>query len=221
MDSPGATVQGGRMSTSTNDNHTDSHTDSHTDTRTDTHIVSRHPAQPVDLARRNDHERRIRRAIDRRSFAVVSTVSAAGHPHAAGVVYANDGLDLYVSTHRTSRKARNVDATGRAAVVVPVRTLPVGPAFEVHFQATARLLDNDDPRVVELVERGVLSAITKHGELDEPASCIVEIRPTGRMHTYGIGVSALAVARDPMHVGAGMVDLRGGDFSDPRNRPAR
>jgi len=29
----------------------------------------------------------------------------------------------------------------------------------------------------------------------------------GPVHTYGIGVSALAVARDPLHVGARSIDL--------------
>lgn len=165
---------------------------------------------PVDL------ERRVRRAIDRRSFAVVSTVSAAGHPHAAGVLYANDGLALYVSTHRSSRKARNVAATGRAAIVVPVRKLPVGPAFEIQFQASAQVLDNDDPRIRDLVDRGVLKPITRHGELDEPDGCFLAITPTGRVHTYGIGVSTLAVARDPLHVGAGMIDLDGRELTEAR-----
>jgi hypothetical protein len=211
MDSPKEFVHGGRMST----------TESQPTHTVPTHTVADRPVTRRASGARADHERRIRSAIDARSFAVVSTVSAAGHPHAAGVVYANDGLDLYISTHRTSRKARNVAANGRAAIVVPVRRLPIGPAFEIHYQATARLLANDDPQVTALVERGVLAAITKHGELDEPDSCVVEIRPTGRLHTYGLGVSPLAVARDPLHVGAGMVDLDSEQFTDPRIRPPR
>ena len=185
--------------------------------------ITQHTSAPSPLAAPAalDLERRIRRAIDRRSFAIVSTVSAAGHPHAAGVVYANDGLDLYVSTLRSSRKGRNVAANGRAAVVVPVRKLPIGPAFEVHFQAAATVFAVDDVTILELAGRGVLDDITKHGELDEPDSCIVRLRPTGRIHTYGIGVSVVAVARDPLHVGAGRLDLRTADSADPRARPSR
>jgi len=170
---------------------------------------------------RRDHEQRIRRAVDRRSFAVVSTVSAAGHPHAAGVLYANDGLTLYVSTLRSSRKGRNAAANGRAAVVIPVRKLPIGPAFEVHFQANATVLAVDDQRTVELLDRGVLAPITGHGELDEPDMCFLELRPVGRVHSYGIGAPILSVARDPLHVGAGMIDLRGDEFTDPRQKPSR
>lgn len=168
-----------------------------------------------------EHGRRIRRVVDRRSFAVVSTVSSAGYPHAAGVLYANDGLTLYVSTLRSSRKGRNVAANGRAAVVIPVRKVPVGPAFEVHFQAAATVLSVDEPRTVDLLRRGVLAPITGHGELDEPEICFIELRPTGRVHSYGIGAPLLRVARDPLHVGAGMIDLRNGEFTDPRARPSR
>lgn len=145
---------------------------------------------------------RIGHELAKRSFAVVSTVSAAGHPHAAGVLYAADGLTLYVNTLRTSRKARNIEATGSAAVVVPVRKLPIGPPFTIQFQASAELLALDDDEVVALARSGVLKSITSHGELDEPLGCFLRLRPIETIHTYGIGVSTWALARDPVHVGA-------------------
>ena len=161
-------------------------------------------SQPTDPIDPNDpeHRRRVERAIAGRSFAVLSTVSDAGFPHAAGVVYAADGTDLYVSTMRSSRKARNIAADDRVAVVIPVRRLPIGPPFNVQFQGRASVLDVDDPDITRLVAAGTLSGITKHGELDEPDGCFLRIRPTATVHTYGLGVSALAVARDPLHVGA-------------------
>jgi hypothetical protein len=114
-----------------------------------------------------------------------------------------------------------VAANGRAAVVVPVRKLPLGPAFEVHFQAAATVLAVDDPRTVDLLRRGVLAPVTGHGELDEPDICFLELRPTGRIHSYGLGAPLLSVARDPLHVGSGMIDLHGDEFTDPRQRPSR
>jgi general stress protein 26 len=150
---------------------------------------------------------RIRRTLAKQSFAVVSTVSDAGYPHAAGVVYCADGLSMYVHTMRSSRKARNVATGGRAGVVVPVRKLPVGPPFNVQFQADAEIVEMDAPEIVDLVGRGVLKRITGHGELDEPDGCFIRLRPRRRMHSYGIGVSTLALARDPLHVGARTVEL--------------
>lgn len=163
---------------------------------------------------RGDQLRQRRRIVDllaAKSFATLATVSSDGFPHAAGVLYAvgacrTDGdatdVTLYVNTMRSSRKARNVEATGRAGVVVPVRKLPVGPPFSIQFQARAQIVSTTDSEILQLVEAGRLAAITSHGELDEPDGCFIRIRLCGRIHTYGIGVSALALARDPLHVGS-------------------
>ena len=154
-----------------------------------------------------DQAARVRKAVASRSFATISTVSEAGFPHAAGVIYVPIGGELYVHTMRTSRKARNVAANERVGVVIPVRKLPVGPPFTVQFQARAELVAMDDDEIVRHVESGALKKITGHGELDEPDGCFLRIRPAGTVHTYGIGVSALAVAKDPLHAGARSVRL--------------
>lgn len=150
---------------------------------------------------------RTMRAIRRRSFAVLSTVSSAGFPHAAGVSYCAVGSTIYVNTHRSSRKARNVSAEERVALVIPVRRIPVGPPFTVQLQGRAGLVALDDPEIAALVAAGELRGITRHGELAEPDGCFLRIVPIGRIHTYGIGVSALAVARDPLHVGARHIEF--------------
>ncbi len=147
------------------------------------------------------------RALSKRSFAVLSTVSHAGFPHAAGVVYDTVDTTLYVHTLRSSRKARNVAGYDRVAVVVPVRRVPVGPPFSIQFQGRARVVAMDDPEILRLVEAGRLPSTTKHGALDEPDGCFLRIEPVGVLHTYGLGVSVMAVARDPLHVGAGSVRL--------------
>ena len=175
------------------------------DTLTTTHLP---PSTLADAEGDAAQRQRTLRAIQRRSFAVLSTVSPAGFPHAAGVAYCAVGSTLYVSTERGSRKARNVAADERVALVVPVRRLPVGPPFTVQLQARATVLAVDDAEIVDLVAAGALRRITGHGELDLPDGCFLRIVPNGPVHTYGIGVSALAVARDPLHVGPRSVDLR-------------
>lgn len=160
--------------------------------------------QPDDAAQ----QARTLRAIRSRSFAMLSTVSSAGFPHAAGVSYAAIDSTIYVNTERSSRKARNVAADERVALVIPVRRLPIGPPFTVQLQGRATLLAVDDPEITEHLAGGRLKAVTSHGELEEPDGCFLRIVPNGRVHTYGIGVSALALARDPLHVGARSTDLR-------------
>lgn len=150
---------------------------------------------------------RIVKAIKSRYFCMLSTVSPAGKPHAAGVIYNAVGTTLYVHTMRSSRKARNVAASGSAGVVIPVRKLPVGPPFTVQFQAHADLLDMDDPAIVDLLDAGRLKRISGHGALDEPDGCFLRISPRRVVHTYGIGVSTLGLIRDPLHAGQRSVAL--------------
>ena len=158
---------------------------------------------PQDTAQR----RRIERVIRRRSFAVLSTTSGRGVPHAAGVGYAAVGPVLYVHTMRSSRKALNVAATGQAAMVVPARALPGGPPFTIHFQATASVVAMDDPSIAGLIAEGRLRSITGHGALDAPDGCFLRIEPTGRIHSYGIGVPTLQLLRDPLNAGSRSIDV--------------
>jgi hypothetical protein len=151
--------------------------------------------------------RRVTKEIEKRSFLTLATTSPKGRPHAAGVIYETVDGALYVHTMRGSRKGRNIAANGYVGVVIPARKIPVGPPFNIQFQATAEILDMDDPRIVALLEDGKLKSIAGHGALEEPDGSFLKITPTGRIHSYGIGVSLLGVIRDPLHAGARSVEL--------------
>jgi general stress protein 26 len=146
----------------------------------------------------------VKKVVGRRSFCLLSTVSANDRPHAAGLIYVPVGTTLYVNTFRGSRKARNIATNPHVGVVVPVRRMPIGPPSAVQYQATAEILDREDPHVVELMKAGTLKAITSHGELDNPDACFLRITPSGRIHTYGLGMPLLKLIRDPLN-GAGVV----------------
>jgi hypothetical protein len=144
--------------------------------------------------------------LDRRTYAVLATSSPAGWPHTAGVLYQLVGHQLYASTLRSSRKARNLAANPRAAVTVPVRRMPVGPPSAVQFQAEVEILDLDDPDLRRLVEAGKLKKVTGHGELELPGGCFLRITPRPRLNTYGLGMSLLQLMRDPINA-AGYTQL--------------
>jgi len=167
-----------------------------------------HPTPSPSTIHRPDPDR-VHRAIEKRSFATLSTASAAGRPHVAGVLF--DAVDdvLYINTLRTSRKARNVLANPRVAVVVPIRRLPVGPPSTVQFQAKATVLALDDPQIQELVADGHLGSITGHGELEMADGCFLRIPVPDRLVTYGLGMPLRQLITDPMHAG-GLVDTEVG-----------
>lgn len=149
---------------------------------------------------------RVRKTIAGRSFCTMATVSSAGRPHVAGVIYALVDDRLYVSTIATSRKARNVADCPHVGVVIPVRRLPVGaPPSAIQFQARASLLPRDDHEIVALASDGRLDAITGHGELDLADGCFIRIDLPRRLHTYGLGMSLRELARDPLGGGGSVM----------------
>ena len=152
----------------------------------------------------------VRRAIERRSVATLATVSAAGRPHAATVIYQLVDDAVYVSTSRDSLKARNVADRGLAAMTIAVRRLPVGPPASIQFQSTAAVLTSDDPEIVRLASEGRLRRVTSHGELDLPDGCFLRLTLPARVHTYALGMSLWRVMRNPLDA-AGEVDLRRAD----------
>ncbi len=140
---------------------------------------------------------------------MLATVSPAGRPHVAAAIYEHVAGRLYISTISTSRKARNVADESHVALVIPVRRLPVGaPPSTIQFQATAALLAVDSDEIVALSSDGRLGAITGHGELELPDSCMIRIDLPQRIHTYGLGLSLWELARNPLG-GSGEVVLDG------------
>jgi general stress protein 26 len=139
----------------------------------------------------------VRRAITRSFFCTLATSSATNRPHVVGVIYAAADGVLYVNTSESSTKARNVRATGRAAVCIPVRRYPFGPPFCVQFQGAAELRAAQDPHILELIHDGRLKAITSHGEQDLPGTCFIQVTPSRRVSTYGLGVPLRRLLRDP------------------------
>jgi len=150
--------------------------------------------------------KRVRKALDKRSFAILATTSPAGRPHAAAVLYELVDRVLYVNTLRASRKARNVAGNRYVAVSVPIRRLPVGPPSTIQFQGEAEVLDASGSEIRGLVADGLLKSITSHGELDNPAGCFLRILIGPRLITYGLGMSIPKLIGDPLHAG-GLVEL--------------
>jgi Pyridoxamine 5'-phosphate oxidase len=149
----------------------------------------------------------IRRAIERRSVATLATVSTSGRPHAATVLYQCVDDAVFVSTHRNSRKARNVADHGVAAMTIAVRRLPVGPPASIQFQSAATVLANDDSEIVRLAEVGRLDKITAHGELNLVEVCFLRVALPSRVSTYALGMSLWKAMRNPLDA-AGEVDVR-------------
>lgn len=152
-----------------------------------------------------DKERQARviaKALRKKTFATLATVSPKGRSHSAGVVY--DFVDgaLWIHTMRDGRKGRNIAHNRHVGVCVPYRRLPVGPPYTLHFQGTAELVPLDDPVAVRHYEAGRLDSISGHGAMEMDGACFVRVTPTGTIHSFGPGVPVLDLARDPLGAGS-------------------
>jgi hypothetical protein len=144
----------------------------------------------------------IAKALRKKTFATLATVSPKGRSHSAGVVY--DFVDgaLWIHTMRDGRKGRNLAHNRYVGICVPYRRLPVGPPFTLHFQGVAELIPLDNPEAVRLYEAGRLDSISGHGAMEMDGACFVRITPTGMIHSFGPGVPVLDLARNPLETGA-------------------
>jgi hypothetical protein len=146
--------------------------------------------------------RRIARALRRKTFATLATVSPKGRSHSAGVVYDFVDGTLWIHTMRDSRKGRNIAHNRHVGVSVPYRRLPVGPPYTLHFQGLAELVPLDDPTAIAHHEAGRLGSISGHGAMTMDGACFVRIHPTGTIHSFGAGVPILDLIRNPIETGA-------------------
>ncbi len=154
-------------------------------------------------------ERKVLKAIAKKTFCTLATTSPAGRSHAAGVVYeAVDGT-LWIHSLRSSRKVRSIEANRHVGVCIPFRKLPMGPPYTIHFQATARVVSMDAAEVGALLAVGKLRAISGHGALEMADGCFIAIEPKGTIHSFGPGARVIDLIRDPLNTGARSFALEG------------
>ena len=138
------------------------------------------------------------RAIERRSFAILSYATPAQDPRSSGVLYKVLGRTILVAVGGESWKAKHIAASGRVAVTVPVRRggvlsllAPIPPAT-ISFHGTATVYAASSPSAVPLVDAfGPMLPPDKRW-----AMSIIEIVPEGKFVTYAIGIP-LRLMRDP------------------------
>lgn len=80
----------------------------------------------------------------------LATVSGSGDPHVVPIWFERDGERLLVHTQAESRKARNINATGKFALTVDVDTMPYKG---VTVTGPARVVGNDEIDSIALARR--------------------------------------------------------------------
>ena len=89
---------------------------------------------------------RLRSLLARRCIAALSTLEPDGSPHLAAVWYALEGDDLLVASSKRTRKARNVAARPKAALMVDLRQ--TGTERGVTAIGSAQLIEGAESRAI-------------------------------------------------------------------------
>ncbi|GAB4309319.1 MAG: hypothetical protein Kow0069_08470 [Promethearchaeota archaeon] len=145
----------------------------------------------------------VERKLRQKTFGVLTTLGTNGFPHATGIIYAvgppGEEFCAYFLTYRRYQKVHNVEANPRAALLVPFphHVLRFVPSSCVSFQGTVDVLDVDDPvgRAAFSGNRILAMNLEQVGAMAEP--CFLRLRPTGRVHVYGLGISAWELKKNP------------------------
>jgi hypothetical protein len=157
-------------------------------------IAAHKPASPAPAGPTLTPEQ-VWRELGKASFAVVSYVTPARKPRSSGVLCAAVDQRLYLVVAPDSWKARHIATGDEVAVTVPIRrggvlTLiaPIPPAtVSFHAAATVHPAGSVD-------RASVPKKLAKLLPKDASTGCLIELVPTGRFLTYGIGVSLLGMA---------------------------
>jgi hypothetical protein len=157
------------------------------------------------------------RHLRQQNFAVLSTVDAAGRPHAAGVNYGvsrpGSDLALYVMTRRHLQKARDVAQNPNVALVVPLprRFLRFLPPATIQLRGQAKILDGTDGEGTDVFRhfwmgRRILAAYEQSRRRGETRICFLKIVPDPVIHTYMVGLGAWEL-RKRMEAGAAKIAI--------------
>ena len=148
--------------------------------------------------------------VGKNLFAVLGTVTGKGEAQTVGIVYILRDQNLYVSTERTSWKARHIEQNPNVSMTVAIpKRIPFMPwikipAATITFQGTATI--HDPQELPAEISHALLRGIEVDKDAVSPL-CIIRMTPTGDFLTYGVGVS-LRTMRHPERA-IGRVPVKG------------
>jgi general stress protein 26 len=152
-----------------------------------------------------------------RDFAVLSTTSNEGRPHAVGVNYgvSRPGRDflIYVMSRRHLQKARNIAQNPNVSLVIPLtrRLLWFLPPPTIQLHGHAEIVDWTDEEGTNVfsrfwIGRRILEAYQESHRRGETRICFLKIVPDPVVYTYMVGCSIWQL-RSRMESGAAKVDI--------------
>lgn len=150
----------------------------------------------------------VEKQIRKKTFGILGTVSPLGNAHTSGIVYGvsppQEKFRLYILTKNDYFKAKNIQKNPHVSMTItyPHYWLRFAPAATIYFQATARLLQFDDPIPQEVFkQKRILRLVIPKGEIsqkEKESYVFIEIKPK-KIICHGVGIGLLKQRKDHEH----------------------
>lgn len=146
-------------------------------------------------------------------FGVLGYVTPRQEARTVGIVYVVRDFSLYITTRRSSWKAKHIPLNPNVSMTVPIpKRIPLLPwikipAATITFFGTAAILALDE--VSQEFSHTLFRGLEEDPDVAEDL-CIIKVTPEGDFLTYGVGVPLLAMrdrqqarGRVPVHYEVG------------------
>ncbi|MFW9931728.1 MAG: pyridoxamine 5'-phosphate oxidase family protein [Candidatus Thorarchaeota archaeon] len=149
----------------------------------------------------------VEKNLRKKSFGVISVIDAKGRPHSTGVIYVipkrPNPFEFYILTGSEYRKTKYIRDNPNVSFVItfPHYWIRFAPASVVHFQGTAEIIPFSDPIGREAFQQNRIARMNLNSDYDESEMVFIKVRPSKKLHVYGLGISLMDMRSD--HTNAG------------------
>jgi hypothetical protein len=146
----------------------------------------------------------VERQIRKKTFGILSTVSARGRAQSTGAMYGVSPPDakfsIYILTHKSYQKTRNIRRNSSVSLVIPYPHyyLRFVPSSCISFQGRAKIMPFNHPEPQESFRRKrMLRSNLKAARQLKDQAVFIKIKPDRKISCYGIGIGVMKLRKHP------------------------
>jgi len=144
----------------------------------------------------------VEKQIRKKTFGILSTVSKKGRAQSTGIMYgvspSGSKFSLYILTHRSYRKTKNLMRNPHVSLVIPFPhyCLRFVPSSCISFQGRAKVVPFNDPEAQEsFKQKRILRTNLKAGLRMKREAVFIKIKPNRRISCFGLGIGVLMLRK--------------------------
>jgi len=144
----------------------------------------------------------VEKQIRKKTFGILSTVSKKGRAQSTGIMYgvspSGSKFSLYILTHRSYRKTKNLMRNPHVSLVIPFPHyyLRFAPSPCISFQGKAKITSLNDPEAQDsFKQKRILRMNLDAGLRMKREAVFIKIKPNRKISCYGIGIGVLKLRK--------------------------